>query len=647
MIRFAFYIHNHQPVGNFDEVFEFAYTHSYFPLLKALLDHPRLKFGIHNSGPLCEWLEKFHPEYCDLLRTAVQSGQAEVLASAYGEPILSLIPKRDAVEQIKYFKDYIARKFDCEVKGAWLTERVWEPSLISVFHEAGIEYTLLDDTHFRFAGLGEDDLYSYYITEDENRVLKVFPIDMKLRYLIPFHQLNETFDFLKTESGKREGGLKTLGDDGEKFGVWPGTYDWVHNHGWLNNFLNRLESEPGLETVLLRDVIREPPVGRVYLPTASYEEMGEWSMPLKAGIEYDELKRNVDKKYYYLIRGGYFKNFLSKYPEANLMQKRMIYVSQRVGGQDEARRALWRGQCSCVYWHGIFGGLYLPHLREAVYKNLIEAESYNLKPEVSRFDFDLDGREELVLSDRNFFGVLRPATGSFIELDDRKRLTNILNYVARRPEKYHARIPPTADQGGVKSIHEIVRSKESDLNRYLIYDQYERRFGLDWRLTGIPRVEEYYQGKVGGEVINYAGDEVLDAVRVKVRFRSDRDSGLEKTIRFIDEEQRFLEISYQAADFAGTVGRLGVEFPMGLFNPQLRIDDTANLRELQSLENLDRFVIYGDNMRPIEFSASEKFALRSYPIETISSSESGFERNFQGFSLLLVFERPPVIRIKL
>jgi len=647
MIRFAFYIHNHQPVGNFDEVFEFAYTHSYYPLLKALLDHPRLKFGIHNSGPLCEWLEKHHPEYCDFLKTAVRSGQAEVLASAYGEPILSLVPKKDAVEQLKYFKDYLSRKFDCEIKGAWLTERVWEPSLIPVFADAGIEYTMLDDTHFRFAGLGEDELYSYYLTEDENRVLRVFPIDMKLRYLIPFHQLNETFDFLRAESGRREGALKTLGDDGEKFGVWPGTYDWVHTHGWLNDFLGRLETEPGLETVLLKDVVREPPVGRVYLPTASYEEMGEWSMPLRAGIEYDELKRSVDKKYYYLIRGGYFKNFLSKYPEANLMQKRMTYVSRRVADQEEAKLALWRGQCSCVYWHGIFGGLYLPHLREAVYKNLIEAESYNLKPEVGQFDFDLDGREELVLSDRNFFGVLRPATGSFIELDDRKRLTNLLNYVARRPEKYHARIPAAADQGGVRSIHEIVRSKESDLGRFLVYDRYERGFGLDWRLIGTPKTEAYYAGEFGNTVINYAGHEILDEPRITVRFRPGSDSGLEKTVRFVDDEQRSVEISYQARDFSGSVGRLGVELPMGLFHSRLRIGDAASLRELQSLEDIDFIVINGDNLRPIEISSSVKFSLRSYPIETISSSEAGFERNFQGFSLLLVFDRPPSIRIKL
>ena len=113
--------------------------------------------------------------------------------------------------------------------------------------------------------------------------------------------------------------------------------------------------------------------------------MGEWVLPPKCGIEYEELKKTIDKKYYYLIHGGYFKNFLRKYPEANHMQKRMLYVSKNVGNDLNAKLLLWKGQCSCAYWHGIFGGLYLPHLREAIYKNLIEAENFNIQKGLKSF----------------------------------------------------------------------------------------------------------------------------------------------------------------------------------------------------------------------------------------------------------------------
>ncbi len=148
MIKFAFYIHNHQPAGNFDAVYEHAYTHAYYPLLEALMRHKKIKFGIHNSGTLLEWITKKHPDFLEMVKEAVKRGQAEILSSAYAEPLLTFIPKKDIIEQIKYFNDYLYENFEYQPKGLWLTERVWEPSLISPLLDAGIKYTLLDDTHF-------------------------------------------------------------------------------------------------------------------------------------------------------------------------------------------------------------------------------------------------------------------------------------------------------------------------------------------------------------------------------------------------------------------------------------------------------------------------------------------------------------------
>jgi len=640
MIRLALYIHNHQPVGNFDEVFEYAYSHSYLPLLRALMRHKGIKFGIHNSGPLLEWLSKKHPEYLAMVKEVVRTNQAEILSSVFSEPILSLIPRQDAVDQIKYFNDYIYKNFEYQPKGLWLTERVWEPGMVSLLINGGIEYTLLDDTHFRYTGLDDEKLNFYYITEDEGRILKVFPISMKLRYLIPFHQVDETIDYLKDEERKKDNILKALGDDGEKFGVWPGTYNWVYGHNWLENFLTRLEQENWIKTVLLYEILKEPPAGRVYLPTASYEEMGEWALPPKAGHEYDELKRQIDRKYFYLIRGGYFKNFLSKYPEANLMQKRMLYVSKNIADNIEAKLALWRGQCSCAYWHGIFGGLYLPHLREAVYRNLIEAESYNLNQEFKFTDFDADGKDELIFSSKDFFTVLRIETASFLEIDDRRRIMNILNYLARREEKYHKKLPSANQTEEVKSIHEIFKSKSADLCKYLIYDKYERGFAIDHNLGTVPTTEDFYRQENLGSVIKYSNYKVFEPNQCHLGFEAD-GLNLKKTIR-ISLSERTLEFAYD-----GDIGLFGVEFSFGIFHSGLKINDKYSLYELQKLENIRTFKIEAENLLPIEVDASEDFTLLTYPIETISSSEAGFERNFQGFSLFLVFKKLANIRIKL
>ncbi len=638
MIRLALYIHNHQPVGNFDHIFQFAYEHSYLPLIKTLLRFPKVKFGIHNSGTLCEWLLKNHPEYFDYLKEAVNNNQAEILVSAFSEPILSLIPPEDVLAQIKYFKDYIYKLFGVESCGLWLTERVWEPGLIPLLVDSGIDYTLLDDTHFLYAGLNEDDLKSYFITEDRGRVLRIFPISMKLRYLIPFHPVDEVKNYLKEEGRKESGILKVLGDDGEKFGVWPGTYNWVYKEQWLEKFLDFLSNEECIETVHLKDIIKkELPAGRVYIPTASYEEMGEWVLPLNAGKNYVELKRSVEKRFYHLIHGGYFKNFLSRYPEANLMHKRMLYVSRNIKDDINAKLSLWRGQCSCAYWHGIFGGLYLPHLREAVYQNLINAESHNIRVGLERFDIDVDGKDEFVLNTHHLFCILKPDTGSFIEIDDRKSLKNILNYIARRREKYHELIPQSRDEEEVKSIHEVVRSKGKDLDKYLIYDKYDRAFGIDHIFKVSPTKEDFYYQENIGEIVNY---ELIEHKTFEfILFNPDLN--LKKIIK-VDENAPMIQFIYE-----GQVKNLGVEFSLGIFNPDLKINGKYSLYELQEIPEIDNFTVEGNALQPIRFSASEKFILLTYPIETISSSESGFEKIFQGFSMMMIFSNPPKIKIEL
>ncbi len=638
MIRFALYIHNHQPTGNFDEIYEHTYEHSYLPLLKALMKHKTIKFGIHNSGILLEWILKKHPEFFEMLKDTVKRGQSEILTAAYAEPILSFIPKKDVIDQIKYFNDYLYKHFDYQPKGLWLTERIWEPKLITTLLDAGIEYILLDDTHFLYAGLEEKDLCSYYVTEDEGRILKVFPISMKLRYLIPFHPIDETIDFLKEEENKKDNCLKTLGDDGEKFGGWPGTYDWVFKKGWLDEFLCRIERESWIKPVFLHKIANEPPAGRIYLPTSSYEEMGEWVLPPKRGMQYEELKKTIDKKYYYLIHGGYFKNFLRKYPEANNMQKRMLYVSKNIGNDINTKLALWRGQCSCAYWHGIFGGLYLPHLREAIYKNLIEADNFNIQKGLKSFDFDADGKKEIIYSDEEFFIVIKPQSASFIEIDDRRKNINILNYLGRRNEKYHQKILQETDSGGVKSIHEVLRSKEENLHDYLIYDQYNRSFGLDRMLNNMPTKENFRRGEEIGKIIDYKNCTILDEKKCMIKFSGQ----IEKTIQLSGENNRILQITYQ-----GTTKLFGVEFSLGIFRSKLRLNDAKELTETYALDNLENFTIQADNFSPIKFRANENFSLLGYPIETISSSEAGFEKNFQGFSLLLIFKKLPTISIEL
>ena len=302
--------HCHQPVGNFGWVIREALERAYRPFLDRLERHPRVKVALHYTGCLLDWLAAEEPPFLQRVARLVQSGQVEIIGGGYYEPILSLIPERDRQEQLRRLSDTTTELFGQRPCGAWLAERVWEPQIAQTLARAGFDYTIVDDTHIRSAHgwspelKKQEDVFGFYLTEDEGWALRLFPSSKRLRYWMPFHPVQETINFLRSCP---PGAIVTFADDGEKFGLWPGTYRWVYEEGWLDQWFEALEANADwLTTSTFRSCATEQaPAGQVYLPCMSYEEMQEWS-------------------------GGYFRNFLVKYPEANLMHQRMLEVSRRV-----------------------------------------------------------------------------------------------------------------------------------------------------------------------------------------------------------------------------------------------------------------------------------------------------------------------------
>jgi len=105
----ALAMHFHQPVGNFDFVFERAYSNAYLPFIKTVLKYPEIKVNLHYSGSLLEWIEKNHCEFFDLLNVLVERNQAELLTGGFYEPVLTAIPERDALGQVEMLTDYIKK----------------------------------------------------------------------------------------------------------------------------------------------------------------------------------------------------------------------------------------------------------------------------------------------------------------------------------------------------------------------------------------------------------------------------------------------------------------------------------------------------------------------------------------------------------
>ena len=140
-IRFLFVLHDHQPIGNFDSVFEQSYQDSYLPFLDVFERYPHLKMALHTSGPLMEWLDVRHPEYLERLEDLVAAGRMEIIGGAFYEPILSMIPPRDRIGQIQSYSRWLEERLGARIRGMWMPERVWEQNMTSDLVAAGIQYT--------------------------------------------------------------------------------------------------------------------------------------------------------------------------------------------------------------------------------------------------------------------------------------------------------------------------------------------------------------------------------------------------------------------------------------------------------------------------------------------------------------------------
>ncbi len=411
-MELIFGVHNHQPYGNFIEVFEETYKTAYYPFIESILDSDA-KVILHFTGTLLEWLNQSHREYIDKVKTLLKEDRVEILSGGFYEPIMPAIPSKFRVKQIQKMNKLIYETFSYTPKGLWLAERVWESSIIPDLKKAGIEYTFLDEENFIPIDKRSD---RYYLTEYDGVPFKVFVIDKELRYLIPFKDQIETIKKLKN------GKFFTALDDGEKFGAWPGTYHLIYESEWLKNFFDTLKNN-NVKMLLPQDIFNDNKYcgGLVYLDSGSYPEMQEWALP--------EKNKKTGKK-------CNWKNFFVKYSESNFMHKLNLLNCKYYSSESE-EESIMASQANDAYWHGVFGGIYISHLRSAIYKNIVNVQRGLIKNPIVE-DVDFDGYKEILIKNENFILGIDPDEGGRIfELANVKKEYNFQNTLTRRRESYH------------------------------------------------------------------------------------------------------------------------------------------------------------------------------------------------------------------
>jgi alpha-amylase len=665
----VFALHFHQPYGNLDEVFADAMERCYLPTLDLIAEHPQVRSAVHVSGPLLDWAEAHQPAMIERLASLVKSGQVEILGGGYQEPMLAILPDRDAIGQLTMMADRCEELLGARPEGMWLTERVWEPDLPRPIAEAGYRYTLLDDSHLHAAGAVEP-LGAYYVTDKAGAKVAVFPIDRGLRTRIPYAEVDELIDYLRAQRGR----VVVYGDDAEKFGVWPTTEKRVWTDRWLARFFEALESEKDwLRTATPSEIMKtEPSSGAIYIPTISYQEMGAWTLPPEASTRFSDVAQRMNLAGYQqevqsFLRGGIWQAFLAKYPESNLIYRKMLRVSKEVAeaesadrsGWQQAKAALYQGQCNCAYWHGLFGGLYLQHLRSALMSALLEAERIAAPRRavtVEQSDYDGDLEDEILFEGPALNLYVSPRRGgSGIELDLRGPRYHLTGVLGRRPEAYHsdvARAQVLSDEELENvSAHDLVRATEEGLAEKLVVDRYPRGVFVDHLLPADADADafdrryeplaDFANARYEVEAVETEGGKAVAKLQC-----TQRGHRLTKEIH-VDETGA--EARYRLVGTRSGPLRFATQIDVTLLSPEQvggrrievdadqEVDPTPGARAVVPKVRAVR-VVSEDQGIDVMLRPSPPAELWRLPIETVSQSERGFESAYQGTALIFVWD---------
>lgn len=700
MIHLHWAIHNHQPVGNFDFIFERAYQQAYKPFVDVLSSHPRIRMSMHFSGILLDWLEANRPEYIKNLRAIVERGQLEMLGGGFYEPILPVISDADKIGQLKKLQDTVKRLFGVTPKGIWLAERVWEPTLVKPISEAGLEFVLLDGSHFKMVGKTDRDMDGYFMSEDQGHTIKLFPIHDVIRDYIPFRSVDEVINTLldldKPENRSHQGDVQVVfGDDGEKFGDWPFTHQTVYTDGWLHRFFERAEGLGDRLQVLPIDAALKPEknLGLVYLPPASYQEMMIWAQDSHDIPKFRQAQKTLTEaagqEAGKFLRGTFWRNFFNKYSESNQIHKQGIRLAKTLEhlkttltkkNLQAAQDFLWQSQCNCGYWHGVFGGLYLPHLRFALYRNLIDAQKLLDKglfakreaPIWEVHDWNCDGKGEYTLNSPEVYLSLTHQ-GEIDQFWLKKTRLNVCDTLTRRFEAYHDFVGGQVEAG--TKLENTLGEKEANLRGFLIYDKKIRHSLADVFMPHDLSFQEYATQKFSStytldlkEVSEHRTDSETEVRFLGLAHSTQGAATLrvEKSI-FLQKDSANLKVVWSFTNMAAVNGNVfengntsenaqahGAQFRFGcesLFcllagnapdrtivwnGPHASKDILASHGEMHSVDKITITDEWLKLKTEATFTGTDQVWRDA--IETVSQSEGGYERVYQGTVVIPIWD---------
>jgi len=342
----------------------------------------------------------------------------------------------------------------------------------------------------------------------------------------------------------------------------------------------------------------------------------------------------------------------------------MLSVTKRAHDSPEAKKHVFMAQCNDSYWHGVFGGLYLPHLRAAVYGHLIEAEKL-LDPEKSFVsgmieDVNMDGVDEAVLTNNTMkaYFCLKEG-GTLYELDYKPSSSNIMANLSRRYEGYHDKIKIASvgeAEDGTKTIHDMFIAKEEGLERFLHYDWYRRASLVDHVMGKDVTWESFYRCQYyePGDFVKEPYLATLKTEKKRATLSLQRKGhvwmgakrvplSIEKTIHMnIDEAALYIDYCIEGEVKESFL--FGVEFNFSfLGSGGERYMDMGKGRMPLTAKGIygpSQKIFFHDPYQKVApvIECDQPISIWTFPVEVVSLSETGFERNYQSTMCMPIWD---------
>ena len=383
-----------------------------------------------------------------------------------------------------------------------------------------------------------------------------------------------------------------------------------------------------------------------------------------------------------------------KYREINELHKQMLRVSAKVAAlpagaeRERALHELLQGQSNDCYWHGVFGGIYIAHMRLATFEHLIAAEDLadsavraaEGEPDGIRvLDTDLDGVDELYVGSPGQVVVIAPAHGAGIGSWDIRAVCHALTAVMRRrPEAYHrtlldheaavdqmaaAEIADTqpdaaADEGEARSPRSTVWSASARV-AWRLDSSTTRTNGAPVLSTSsrrappgrpTPRRRQRSSAMHTTARTTWSSDGA-DSLLVRRDVIVRGDAG-ESTVVRVDKRFTFdgdrrapgirLEVTVGHRSGPPIEALLGVEWALMMLggggNPAAyyEVDGESSAHDAPGEHDSIARIASGNRYVGLELVTSAEPPATTWwsPIETVSNSEYGFERIYQGSALV-------------